>query len=148
MTFGRFQQHVAQAQARSAWQFEGKRDAPLSVDRLRDIEREHGVELPDDYRRFLSLYGAGEFAFTAIYSLDPKSDWSLWRNIERFLGGRRDFIPFADNGCGDYYGFRVVKGRCENRVLWADHEQDYSVSESEHGGFLDYMVREGLRAEA
>jgi len=122
MTFETFQHHVAKAQAKSAWQFEGQRDTPLSLDGLRDIEREHGVEFPDVYQRFLSIYGAGEFAFTAIYSPDPTSEWSLWRNIDRFLGGRDDFVPFADNGCGDYYGFRVVAGRCEDRVMWADHE--------------------------
>lgn len=147
MTFETFQQHVAQAKGKSAWQFEGPRDAPLSVDRVRGIEREHGVELPDGYRRFLSVYGAGDFAFTVIYSPDPTSDRSLWRDVDRFLGGRRDFLPFADNGCGDYYGFPVVAGHCEDRVVWADHEQDYSISASEYEGFLDYMVKQGLRIE-
>ena len=147
MTFETVQKHVAQAQAQSAWQFEGQRDAPLSLDRINDIEREQGVELPDGYRRFLSVWGAGEFAFTAISSPDPSSDWSIWRDLQQFLGGRRDFLPFAGNGCGDYYGFPVASGRCEDRIVWADHEQDYSVAETEYDGFIDYMVREGLRLE-
>ena len=148
MTFETFQQQVAQAQARNAWQFEEQRDAPLSLERIRDFELQHGVELPDAYRQFLMRYGAGDFAFTAIYSPDPSSDWSLWRQLEQFLGARRDFVPFAENGCGDYYGFPVASGSCEDRVVWADHEQAYSISETPYGGFIDFLVTEGLRTGA
>lgn len=147
MTFEAFQDQVAQAQASRAWQFEGQRDARLSLERISEVEAQMRVILPNDYRLFVSTYGAGDFAFTSVYSPDPDSLWSLWRAIEQFLGGRRDFLPFADNGCGDYLGFPVVSGRCEDRILWADHEQDYGTSGSQYVGFIDYMLKEGLRAE-
>jgi hypothetical protein len=119
------------------------RDVPLLPDDFSTIEESSKVQFPSSFRTFITRIGAGDFAFTSIYSPDARSDWSLWRHIEQF-SLPKSFVPFADNGCGDYYGFMVKDGCCGEEVWWADHEAEYAVSRSEYGNFAEFLLNIGL----
>jgi SMI1-KNR4 cell-wall len=147
MTFSELSSHIAKKMVESAWQFEGERDSPLTPDVLNKIEAEREITLPPDYRAFLMTYGAGDFSFGHIYSPDPKSGWSLWRDLETLPDFPKGFLPFTDNGCGDYLCFPVEERKCVDRVLWADHEQHYTITSSDYLGFSDYVAKECLRLE-
>lgn len=122
-----------------------ERDAPLPIEFLGRFEREIGVKLPAQYKRFLSQHGAGDFAFTSVYSPDPSSDWFLNSETDYLPTTiRARFLPFADNGAGDYYGFVISDGACSDAVFWADHELDYDITPSEYTNFNDFLARVAL----
>ena len=121
------------------------RDAPLTLDRISIIEQRFKISLPQQYRRFLVMYGAGDFLYSHVYSCDPDSGWSLWNETE-YLGPVAEIaLPFSDNGCGDYLCFRHDSGSCGNSIYWADHESDYALTPSDYENFNDFVARVALK---
>lgn len=103
----------------------------------------YGVELPQDYIDFLKEYGTGYFVFTTVYSINQNSEWSLSDTIYRnYLS--KNFFPFSDNGCGDYYGFSVNNGVCEDIVYFYDHETN-CVEETKYKNIFEYLIEVGLK---
>jgi len=147
MTFEEFTKFVDAMKLKHPFWFEFQGDGPISQQRIDAIEAEKNILFPENYKKFISTYGPGDFAFTSIYSPDPLQNCSLWNDIKSYPEIPHDFIPFADNGCGDYLGFPVTEGHCEDRVLWADHEEGYILAESDYPTFLDYLLIVGLKAE-
>ena len=102
---------------------------------------------PDEFvKRFLATHRAGSFAFADIYSPDESSGWSLWTEYDFMPDLRGKFLPFANNGCGDYYGFVIVDGVCADAVSWADHETDYSIIPSDYSDFNDFLALVALNS--
>ena len=122
------------------------REPPLAPQRLSEIEAETGVEMPHQYKRHLSLFGSGDFAFSSVYSPDRTLNWSLWNDYEYMPQNLGRFLPIADNGGGDYYGFRIVDGKCTNPVCWADHESNYSITDPEYADFNTFIAEVALKA--
>jgi hypothetical protein len=147
MTPAEFEAAVDAAIARRPEAFEGEfvRRAPkLSGERLAEIELDRGNTLPAEYKHFLTRYGGGDFQFTDVSSPDPDSEWSLWVNYDYIPDGEKRLLPFANNGCGDYYCFKLDDGRCSREIWWADHEQGYELSPAEYVDFYDFIVRVAL----
>ena len=92
------------------------RDAPMNEQRMSLLEREFSIELNPEFRQFLLIYGAGDFLFSQFCSFDPDNAWSLWRQSAFVDGIGKSILSFSDNGCGDYYAFLIVDGRCSNRI--------------------------------
>lgn len=121
------------------------RDDPMTPDRISLIEQRFKIQLPQQYRRFLTTYGAGDFLYSHVYSCDPESGWSLWSETE-YLGSAAEIaLPFSDNGCGDYLCFGLDSGNCSDAIYWADHESDYELTPSEYEDFNDFVARVALR---
>ena len=147
MTPSDFEAAVDAAIAKRPEAFEGEfvRRAPkLSEERLSEIERERGITLPHEYKHFLMRYGAGDFQFTDVSSPDPDSEWSLCVEYDYIPDGENRLLPFANNGCGDYYSFKITDGRCSREIWWADHEEEYELSPSEYEDFYDFIVKVAL----
>jgi hypothetical protein len=123
-----------------------ERDSPIDETTLRTIESSRDVVLPREFKRFLATHGAGSFAFADIYSPDESSDWSLWTEYDFMPDLRGKFLPFANNGCGDYYGFAIVDGVCADAVSWADHETNYSIIPSNYSDFNEFLALVALNA--
>ena len=121
------------------------RQPPLTPHRLEQIEAETGVILPLQYKRHLCRHGSGDFAFSSVYSPDPDRESSLWSSYEDMPENRGLFLPVADNGCGDYYGFRIVNGKCIDPVCWVDHESGYAIAEPEYADFNTFLAEVALR---
>ena len=127
--------------------FEGQRDSALSLDEINRIKIAHGVRFPEAYVHHLTTHGAREFALGWIYSPDPASGWSLWKDFDGYIPHLRSkAIPISDNGCGDYYCFPIIEDICEDRIVWADHEKDFVFAPSDFENFRDFILNNCLNA--
>src|SRR5260221_6882007 len=90
-----------------AWESEvDRRDEPLTLARLAELERQKGVRFPAFYKEFLSMYGAGDFGSITVLSPDPRSEFPIWETTPKGQGG------------GKNWGKNECKGkRSNNRTL-------------------------------
>jgi hypothetical protein len=116
---------------------------PASSQDVIRAETELGCVLPDSYRRFVTTVGAGDFVFTAIYSPSPGSDYPLVQANRDPWMQARVFVAFADNGCGDYYGWAVTHGRATEPVMLLDHETN-RLRGTDFADFLEFVEHVGL----
>ncbi len=116
----------------------------VSASRLKEIEILKRVVFPDQFKHFIEKYGAGDFAFTHVYSPEPDSGWNLWREIESY-DLPEDFLPISDNGGGDYLGFKIKENKCGIQLYWADHENGYEANELAFDDFFAFIFEFGLK---
>jgi len=139
-----FNRIISETKQRHPFWFElSDENERITENEIEKIEISKGIMFPDQYKRFISKYGAGEFAFTNVYSPLSKGEWSLWGHKSQYRLPD-NFIPISDNGCGDYLGFTIQDGKCSEQLYWADHEEGYSIGKSEYSNFYDFILREGL----
>lgn len=101
-----------------------REDVPMPTDQeFRSVESELGFRFPTSYREFVRLGGLGELRIN--HRVLPPSE--IVENL-RYLPDR-EYVPFADNGCGDLYCW-PRSDAAEPVVLFADHETDYTYSEA------------------
>jgi hypothetical protein len=58
-----------------------------------------------------------------------------------------DLLFMSDNGCGDYYAFHVEGGRCSEKILFCDHE-DNTVRDTGFSDVFEYLVKTGLNRQS
>ncbi|WP_108990757.1 SMI1/KNR4 family protein [Streptomyces coelicoflavus] len=149
MEFDEFEEHLSRASVRRA-SLVGSSDIEVfegqiaSESELSTAENTLGVELPEKYKQFMKRHGGGEFLFIdllPIIASDSQEDDLLGVNSREFLSS--GFIAVAPVGTGDWWGFSVVEGCCNDRVDFRDHEDGrvHSVASD----FLDFLAHEGLR---
>lgn len=133
---------VARAERPGPWSLPGASSA--SETDIAEAEMALGCRLPDDYQWFVQRFGGGLFGFAEIYSVEPHSrDGVVDRNDRPWID-TSTFVAFADNGCGDYYGWRVLDGVAQPEVVFFDHEDDV-VRPHESGDFLSCVAALALR---
>lgn len=115
-------------------------DRRVDDDQIESLEVDLGARLPDDYWWFLREFGGGDFVFISVYSADPDSDLLVTRNQ---AGSTAPFLAVLDDGTGDFLGFSVLDGVCEDRMMVLDHETG-DISPLGCGGFLDFVYHVGL----
>lgn len=108
-----------------------------------NAEKRLGVELPVDYKNFIFEYGGGYFAFSNVYSLDGRSDWSLVDINSKYDDMRNGYVLISENGTGDFYGFKVIDGVCESKVYFYDHEVS-TWQETPYDNLFDYLEKHAL----
>lgn len=109
---------------------------------LSRVEQVLGVRLPVQYCRFLLRYGAGAFLFVELLPADEGRRWA-----ETLLAANEPgsgFVAVAPVGTGDYWGFVVRDGVCEDAVSFRYHED--GAVEPAADDFLEFVAAEGLRA--
>lgn len=109
---------------------------------LARVERRLGVRLPEQYRQFLLRYGAGRFLFVELLPADEGRRW-----VETLLAANEPgsgFVAVAPVGTGDYWGFAVRDGVCEDAVSF--RYQEDGAFEPAAADFLEFAATEGLRA--
>jgi hypothetical protein len=121
-------------------------DGPASDEDLEAAERDLGCRLPLAYRQFVRTFGGGEFAFTAIYSPTIDSEKSIVEANRLSWVSREEFVAFADNGAGDYYGWVVINGEAVDEVVLLDHNSN-RLRPSDFPDFIEFIEREGLRQQ-
>ena len=119
------------------------RERPAPHDDLRAFEQEFGCVFPASYRYFAMLHGCGDFIFTAVLSPLPESIFHIG-NATCALGPH--FLPIAENGCGDYYGFPCEAGICRDSIVFTAHEKEYATQPANYKDFFSFLVADGLRA--
>lgn len=127
--------------AHPTW-FDLPTDQRPSDAQIADHQERLGVTLPEAYVDFVKEFGGGDFAFLRVYSMDVTSDLNIVVKNDVDWLRRSDFIAVSDNGCGDYYGFPAVNGKCSDTVVLLDHESG-EVSATDFG-FLTFVARVGM----
>lgn len=110
---------------------------------LNEAEEKLGAKLPDDYKKFVSEYGGGYFAFSSVFSLQAGSDWNLIDLNQKYDDIRSGYVLVSENGSGDFYGFKVVNGICEPKIHFYDHEVA-TWQESMHSNLFEYLEESAL----
>ena len=83
---------------------------PTNRDRVKAVENEMGVELPESYRRFLLAYNGGRPSpafFTAV-----ENGEAVWMRIHFFFG-----IDDDVEGCDLLWYYRTLLGRLPRKVI-------------------------------
>lgn len=140
MTKSEFDVLVAERKAKRPLWFELEREDPATDEDVADFEAVLGVQLPLQYRDFLTTHGAGMFAFLKVLGLKRGTSWEVTSHRR---GLPVDFIPVADLETGDYYGHNVVDGRCDERVSVWDHETS-AVQPTQYEDFYALVAAVGL----
>ncbi|NBF05861.1 hypothetical protein GV819_26545 [Pseudomonas sp. Fl5BN2] len=96
-------------------------DRCASEDDISGFEQAWGLQLPGDYRQFLKAFGGGYFALGIVYSLDEASDLNLPRINRAHPVIAQDHLLFSENGCGDFYGFKIENHQCRAEIFCFDH---------------------------
>lgn len=144
MEWDRFRSKVTELKSvRPIW-FGLESDPPASESDIALAEESLGATLPQCYREFVKEFGGGYFALGNVFSVDPKSDWNIVRrNAVACIHG---FVCVADNGVGDYYGFRVADGKCEECIHFWDHEEPNSLKETGYRDLFELIDAIALRS--
>ena len=142
----KFDEIVQEYETRNPFWFEGEREPIVTEHDLATFEKLALCILPENFRYFVMNHGTGDFAFVFVLSIRDGENSILEQC--KYLGEQATkYLPVSDNGCGDYYAFRVEAGSCSNELFFLDHEQNYAASKSGYADFLDYVVEVGLRIE-
>ena len=139
-----FERHLRAFAQTKAWAL-CEREEPTTRDELVEYERQVGYALPGEYMHVVLTMGAGQLGFTEVFSVRP-GEWSIDSQRTTAPGLPEDFVPISGNGCGDFYGFKVVAGKCLAQIMFAEHEENYALKATEFTDFYEYLVRNGLNA--
>lgn len=101
---------------------------------LRRVEEKIDFRFPASYREFVFLGGLSELRIHHRV-LSPAQ---ILEHL-RFLPNR-NLVPFADNGCGDYFCWALTE-EAEPVVLFADHDSDYACNQVT-GSFTQWLEKE------
>lgn len=113
---------------------------------IRRVERDLEVQLPEQYKEFMSRYGGGSCA--SVYLLPVISKGGAERDlldVNRTESFTTPFLAVAPVGTGDWWGFEVTQGACRDQVSIYSFEDE--VVESESTDFLSFVAKQGLRIE-
>ncbi|GFM66081.1 hypothetical protein PSCICJ_21990 [Pseudomonas cichorii] len=97
-------------------------DSPANENSIALAQKELNAIFPDEYIQFIKRYGGGYFALGVVFSLDPSSDFNLVEINKRESHSRSSYILCSENGSGDFYGFKVINGKCLSEIYFLDHE--------------------------
>ena len=124
MDFKVFKEVVKKVQIKTPFLFELGHDNIPTAEDIIAFQKQHKILFPEKYIQFLSNFGGGYFGYTNIYSLPS-------------------LLFIADNGCGDYYAFRIQNSRCSEEIVFYDHENG-TVQNTDFSDVLEYLVKIGL----
>lgn len=141
MDFERFQRYVEMVRRDKPFLFELDSEEPATPEEIVNAESSLGCKLPEEYSRFVKIFGGGYFGFTNVFS--PKR--GFWSIVDRNYELPKDFrfVAFSDNGVGDLYGFRVIDSICESSIVLFDHETS-EIESTEFTNLFEYLVSVGL----
>ncbi|MFF9865077.1 SMI1/KNR4 family protein [Streptomyces sp. NPDC013953] len=149
MEFEEFEAHLAAARAKRAGLsgpegFEVFECRTASEGELLRAEVALRAQLPAEYKEFMQRHGGGMFLFLDLLPVVGSSDQEddlVKVNLREFDAA--SFVAVAPVGTGDWWGFSVIDGRCDDQVNFWDHEDGRVQFEA--ASFLDFLAHEGLR---
>ena len=111
-----------------------------------EAEEMHGAQFLVPYKQFIDDHPDGDFyLFSQLLLPDPNSIYKIESHANNafFPDG---FITVIANGCGAYYGFIVVDGKCSDELWFFDHEVQ-AVVRAEIPDFFTFVLEGGLLCE-
>jgi len=117
------------------YDFDGaERDAPLTLNRLAELERQKGIKFPAFYKGFLGMYGAGDFGCVTVLSPEPGSRFGIWEKASQLEDRECNFIAVVDLD-SYHFGFLVEQGVCSNDIWNVDHDFEPEVWDADYPDF-------------
>ena len=141
MDFEIFKEAVKMAKAKKPLLFGLEHDNIPTSEEVIAFQRQYQIALPEKYIQFILNFGGGYFGYTNIYSLDKSSDFFILNRNPIIV---KDMLFIADNGCGDHYAFPIEEGKCKDKIVFCDHE-DNTVQDTDFSDVLEYLVKIGLK---
>lgn len=123
--------------------FELPSDRPASQAQILEAQQALGLQLPADYAWFLKECGGGYFALGTLYSLDSGSDFHLVEINRAHPTIAKAHLLFSENGCGDFYGFRIENRHCLAPVEFFDHSTGQWQA-SRYRGLFNFLAEVAL----
>jgi hypothetical protein len=139
-----FAAHLETFARTKAWEM-CERESPVAPEELLDYERTAGFAFPPEYVYLACNLGLDQFGFTEVFSVRP-GEWHIDVHCLTAPGLPKNFVPISHNGCGDFYGFLVLNGRCESPVFFADHQEGYAPKPTDFADLYQYSHRYGFNA--
>lgn len=140
MDFETFQEIVKKKKTENPLLFELEHDRIPMMEEVVDFQKQYQIRLPKKYIQFLLNFGGGYFGYANIYSLDKNSDFFISHYNPAEI---KNLLFIADNGCGDHYAFRMKDGKCSEKIVFCDHE-DNTMYNTEFSDVLEYLTQIGL----
>ena len=106
------------------------------------VENYYNVLLPDIYKNFVKQYGGGYFGFIIVYSCDCNGMFYIKDKILKEWVLKKKFLPVVDFETGDFLGFEITDGICQDKIVLYSHEED-EVRELEID-FYDALLKYGF----
>ena len=141
MDFETFRGIVRKAKTEKSQLFELQHDKIPTMEDVIAFQEQYQIILPEKYIQVLLHLGGGYFGYANIYSLDKDSSLFIFNHNPARV---EDLLFIADNGCGDYYAFRVEGNMCSEEIVFYDHESN-TVQNTGFSDVLEYLVKTGLR---
>lgn len=141
MEFITFSEIVNKTKIESPTLFGLEHDAIPSVDDISKFEEQNNIQLTEKYKQFLLKYGGGFFGYTYVYSLDKDSNFYLLNYNDIPL---RNILRIADNGCGDYYALKIVETKCQDTIVFYEHDIGF-LCDTKFSDIFEYLVNVGLK---
>lgn len=140
MDFETFKEVIKKAKAEKPLLFTLGHDNIPTIESIIDFQKQHQIILPPKYIQFLFGFGGGYFGYANIYSLDKDSYFFILKHNPAII---KDLLFVADNGCGDYYAFCIEEGKCGEKIVFYDHD-DNTIKDTGFSDILEYLVKIGL----
>lgn len=119
-------------------------DSRANGQMIESIESYYNVKLPETYKDFVKQYGGGYFGFIVVYSCDSNGMFYIKNKVLKEWVLERDFLPVIDFETGDFLGFEIKEGVCQNIVTMYLHEENKL---HEMGmDFYEVLLKYGLRS--
>ena len=141
MDFTTFTKVVTAAKKTQPLLFELEHDRIPTMEEVIALQKQYQIILPEKYIQFLLHFGGGYFGFANIYSLDKNSCFFIFKHNPAAV---KDLFFMADNECGDHYAFCMEGNRCQDKIVFYDHE-DNTVQDPGFSDVLEYLVKTGLQ---
>lgn len=100
--------------------------------------------MPDFYRDFLCHYGGGYFGCVIVYSCDGKGLFYIRDNAIKEWISEKLFLPVVDFETGDFLGFEIKEGVCQDIVSLYSHEEEdvYELGMDFYEALLKYGLQD------
>lgn len=120
-------------------------DAKADIEKIEDVEKYYDAILPDAYKDFVNQYGGGYFGFIVVYSCDCNGMFYIKDNVLKEWVAEKSFLPVVDFETGDFLGFEIKAGICQNTIALYSHEED-ELHEIEMD-FYEALLKFGLKCD-
>jgi SMI1-KNR4 cell-wall len=127
-------------------------NSKVNEDYIINFERKYNLNLPLDFKLFISNLNGFSFSIITVYGFDPANPLSIENiyhneHFEVILPQYIHLVPFSDDGGGNFYCMDTKNkdsfGNCKI-VFWASNYQYTDMDEPEvtHSSFTEWLLDE------
>lgn len=141
MSFDQFDERIRAIMTQKPAWFEGV-ESPASDGDIARVEAALNHALPDQFKHFAQVFGAGYFGASNISSLVETSDWYVLSRPSVSVNGN-PMLVVSDDEAGGYYGF-VFDGTAYGPGIVYANPDDGNYTENTAPSFFDYVEKNAL----